>query len=253
MKRILLALLFAASAAADVRYHIRCTEVSGAKSRVLYEANVDGASDFDIAIRDERFTMNAFFVAEGNGPVDLRVRIETRRRHGTSSRGLPLWEEDRQQHRFRVAIDQPLELLPFGKAGPRGLLRLEITPRRPNANAPVRIDIANNTRGDAIAVHAYRVPHWYRVRARLEANGSVVANAVARIFAREPARLALGNAQLVVTAEPAPYRDAWSATLVRFDAPFARGWEGITSGQPLRYTVKGPRGEAWTLVLEVQP
>jgi hypothetical protein len=250
--RLLLALLVTTSLSAQ-SYTIRCTEVADAKTRVLYEATVDGATDFDVVLRDARFEMKAAFSAEGSGPIELRVRIETRRRHGTSSNKLPLWEEDVQQHRLRVRLDQRVELLPFGGAGPRGLLKLDILPRPSPARTP-RIDIAKAS--DHIRVHAHRLPHWYGVRARIE---GMNANANALVFARDTARLQVGDATLSVSAEPAPYRDARTSTLVRFDgkwtngAAFARSWEGITAGQPLRYPIRGPRGEAWTLILEVQP
>lgn len=250
---IALALLAAANGFAEsIRYTIRCS----GNERVLYEATVEGpaATDFDVVLRDPQFELQAFFVNEGAGPVDMRVRLETRRRAGSSRAGLPLWEHDQQQHRFRVGLDQQIELLPFGAPGPRGLLKLTIVPQRTAArtDAP-RIDIRRAT-GDAIAVHAYRVPHWYDVTARIDG----VAVATAQIFAREPTRLPLGAlGELVVTAGAAPFRDAWQATLVRFDGrwkngvSFASGWEGV--GGPLRYSIKGPRGEAWTLILDVTP
>jgi hypothetical protein len=158
-----------------------------------------------------------------------------------------LWEEDVQQHRFRVRLGQTVELLPFGSAGPRGLLRLEIVPQAVQAAAP-RIDITQSS--NAIAVHAYRVPHRYEVRARIDGG-----SASALVFTRERTRLTVGDAELTVSAEPAPYRDAWDATRVRFDgrwkngALFAQSWEGIAAGQPLRYAIGGGR----TLILEITP
>ena len=243
--RLLLAIAFATTLSAQ-SFTIRCTEVADAKSRVLYEATVDGATDFDVALSDKNFEMNAAFTAEG---TELRVRLETRRRAGTSKNKLPLWEEDVQQHRLRAGVGQRVELLPFGGAGPRGLLKLDILPR-PSSTTTPRIDIAKTN--DHIRVHAHRLPHWYEVRARLE---GATANAV--VFTRDTARLTLGDAILTISAEPAPYRDARTSALVKFSgqwkngAAFAREWEGIASGQPLRYLIRGPRGEAWTLVLDV--
>jgi hypothetical protein len=247
--RLLLALAFATTLSAQ-SYTIRCTEVAGAETRVLYEATIDGATDFDVILRDAHFEMNAAFTAEG---TELRVRLETRRRHGTSKNKLPLWEEDVQQHRLRIGPGQRVELLPFGGAGPRGLLKLDILPR-PSATKTPRIDITKTN--DAIRVHAHRLPHWYEVRARIE---GINATADAVVFVRDTARLNLGNATLTITPEPAPYRDARTSTLVRFDgkwsngAAFARSWEGITGGESLRYPIRGPRGEAWTLILDVIP
>lgn len=240
--KLLLSLLMATSLSAQ-SYTIRCTEVVDAKSRVLYEATVDGATDFDVVLRDAKFELNAAFTAEGE---DLRVRLETRRRHGLSSNKLPLWEEDVQHHRLRVGLGQRVELLPFGSAGPRGLLKLDILPGPSRATTP-RIDITKTN--DAIRVHAHRLPHWYEVRARL---GNASANAV--VFVRDTAQLNLGDATLTIAMEPAPYRDARTSTLVTFDGKwkngevFARGWEGIASGQPLRYSIGNS-----TLVLEVTP
>lgn len=245
--RLFLALIFAGSLSAQ-SYTIRCIEVVDAKPRVLYEATVDGATDFDVVLHDARFQMKATFTAEG---AELRVRLETRRHRGLSANKLPLWEEDVQQHRLRVGFDQRVELLPFGGAGPRGLLRLDILPRRSTAREP-RVDIARTS--ENISVRAHRLPHWYEVRARIEG-----ANAFAVIFARDAAHLDVGDATLTISAEPAPYRDARTATLVKFDgkwkngATFARSWEGIASGQSLRYPIRGPRGEAWTLILDVKP
>ena len=247
MTRLLFLLLFATSVTAQgVRYTIRCT---GENARVLYAATVDGprATDFDVVLSDARFELKAHFIAEGSGPVDLRVRLETKRREGTSKRGLPLWESDTQHHRFRVRLGQTIELLPFGSAGPRGLLKLEIVPQAVNATTP-RIDITKSS--NAIAVHAYRVPHRYEVRARIDG-----ALATATLFTREPSRLTVGGAELHITAEPAPYRDAWDATLVRFDgrwthgAVFAQSWEGVAAGQPLRYPIGGGK----SLILEIIP
>jgi len=245
--RLLLALLVTTSLSAQ-SYTIRCTEVADAKSRVLYEATVDGATDFDVILRDTRFEMNAAFTVEG---TEVRVRIETRRRQGVSSNKLPLWEDDVQHHRLRVGIGQRVELLPFGSAGPRGLLKVDVLPGKSEATTPrIHIGKAN----DHVRVLAHRLPHWYDVRARIEG-----ASASVRVFTRDTTRLTVGNATLSVSAEPAPYRDARTSTLVRFDgqwkngATFAYSWEGIASGQPLRYPIRGPRGEAWTLILEVKP
>jgi len=163
-----------------------------------------------------------------------------------SSNKLPLWEEDVQHHRLRVGAGKRVELLPFGSAGPRGLLKLDILPRPSRAATP-RIEIAKTN--EAIRVHAYRLPHWYEVRARL---GNASANAV--VFVRDTAQLNLGDATLTIAMEPAPYRDARTTTLVKFDGKwkngevFARGWEGIASGQPLRYSIGNS-----SLILEITP
>jgi hypothetical protein len=246
MIRILLALLFATSLSAQT-WTIRCT----AGSEVLYEAHVDGATDFDVVLSDTRFEMNARFTTEGTNPIDLRVDLRTRRHHGMSGNQLPLWEEDHQRHRMPVVFGQHVELLPFGGAGPRGLLKLELVPSASAATTP-RIDIRKASK--QVRVQAYRLPHWYEVRARL---GNASANAL--VFARDVATLQLGDTTITLTAEPPPYHDARTTTLIRFDGrwrngvAFAQAWEGIASGTPLRYAVRTPRGESRALVLEITP
>jgi hypothetical protein len=246
MIRILVALLFTTSLSAQ-SWTIRCT----AGSEVMYEAQVEGATDFDVVLADARFELNARFTAEGTNPIDLRVDLRTRRHQGVSANQLPLWEEDHQRHRMRVVLGQLVELLPFGSAGPRGLLKLEIVPRVSAATTP-RIDIRKSSR--QVRVQAHRLPHWYEVRARL---GSATATAL--VFVRDSATLQLGDATITLTAEPPPHRDARNSTLVRFDGrwrngvAFAQSWEGIATETPLRYPVRTPRGEPRTLVLEITP
>ncbi|HEX7831778.1 MAG TPA: hypothetical protein VF787_19135 [Thermoanaerobaculia bacterium] len=240
-----------------VRYTIRCTEVVDAKERVVYEARVEGepSTDFDIALRDARVAVTASFVNEpaANG-VDTRVRIETRRRFGNSPNGLPLWEEDRQQHRFTVGFDQQIEFLPFGGAGERGLLRLQIVPDAVATSAKP-LDIAiDKLASDAITVRAYRVPHWYTIDATLLQHGAIRARATSRVFLDEPARIVIGDVRLTLTASSPSHADPRTTTLLRFDGArngktFARHWEGIMTNEPLRY----PLGDGWTLQLDARP
>src|SRR5229473_2798405 len=116
MRRLaILALLLTAAAPAQpplnrIRFVVRCIEVSGGAQRTLYEADVDGppGTDFSVRLRDRGFTLDALFVNEltASGKLDVRSSLTTRRRHGTASSGLPLWEEDAQEHRFVVGFDQ---------------------------------------------------------------------------------------------------------------------------------------------------
>lgn len=255
----LLVLLAGNATPPRVRYTIRCTEVVDARERVLYEARVEGehATDFEVALRDANVAVTATFVNEAaaNG-VDSRVRIESRRRFGNSPNGLPLWEHDAQQHRLRVGFDQQIEFLPFGGAGERGLLRMQIVPDAIASTSSKPLDIRiDELTSDAITVRAYRVPHWYAIEATLLRNGVAQANASARLFREERTTIRVGDATLNVIATEAPHLDARAAALLRFDGAwrngkaFARQWEGVTAGSPLRYDL----GEGWTLELKGTP
>lgn len=240
----------AARTPSRLAFTIRCTETTADGTRTLYEATIDGppATDFDLSLHDARFTLDASFVNEPttNGGTDIRLHVESRRRFGTSPNGLPLWEEARQEHRVSVELDQQLELLPFGGAGPRGLLKFVIEPAASAkaAGAPIAIALhADETH--AIRVYAHRAPHWYTVDAALERDGVIVARASTRSFRDEPTHLALGTLAAVdLRVAPPPYDDPRRAARVTFDArgaggrTLARDWEGITDGAPMRYALK---------------
>lgn len=269
MKRTLAALLMIAftqaNAARDgmqrTRVTVRCVEVA-AVTRTLYEAEIEGpdATDFDVTLSDRDFEMTATFVNErlDARTSDVRMTIAHRRRAGTSSNKLQLWEEGTKQQRVRLRSDEQLELLPFGGAGPRGTLKFEIVREEASgsASAPVSIAIRKQeTR--AIRVRAYRVPHWYVVDATLTSGDRrQVARGTARVFRGEATRLSIGNlAELRVTPDAAPYQDAWRTTQLRFDGRWrdgkmlANGWEGVTSGAPLRYQLS----DGATLTIAARP
>jgi hypothetical protein len=269
MKKTITALLMLAFTQADAardgvrrtRVTVRCVEVA-AVTRTLYEAEIEGpdATDFDVTLSDRDFEMTATFVNErlDARTSDVRMSIAHRRRAGTSSNKLQLWEEGTQQQRVRVGADEQLELLPFGGAGPRGTLKFEIVREDAtgDANAPVSIAIRKQE-SRAIRVRAYRVPHWYLVEATLRSHeGRELARGAARVFRGEMTRLAIGNvAELRVTPDPAPYQDAWRTTQLRFDGRWrdgttlASGWEGVTSGAPLTYQL----ADGATLTLAARP
>ena len=249
MKRLVFALLLACIAvdafgAVRIRYTVRFNEVRKGSSRTVYKAVIEGgaSTDFEVSLRDERVQMRIAFVNEilPAGALDTRVRIEQRRRFGTSPAKLPLWEEDSQERRFRVGMNEELELLPFGGPGRDGLLVATIVPEllpAASTSTPIAIRIENAAQSNVISVRAYNVPHWYDVTTSLERDGRVVANGSARIFAKEPAAISVGNTKVTVTAGPVPFDDAWRSTSIHFDAPFARGWEGVTRDAPLAFRI----------------
>lgn len=244
--RLCLAVVLVASSVAAatprLRYTVRFAEVRGGASKVVYKALIEGpaATDFEIDLRDARVQIKAQFVNElTSGAIDMRVRIESRRRYGTSPAKLPLWEEDAQDKRFRVGFAEEVELLPFGGAGRDGLLRVTVAPEViAPSNAPLSIRIDNREPANAITVRAYHVPHWYEVEATLRSQ-----KVIARVFANEPASISVGDTRVVVTASPVPFGDAARTTQLTFDVArgktsLATGWGGVTSGTPLRYTLR---------------
>jgi hypothetical protein len=221
-----LLLVAAAPPAEDrIRFTIRCVEERHGARHTLYQADVDGApgTDFTIRLRDRGFALDATFVNDptSSGDIDVRASLTTRRRHGTSPAGLPLWEEDAQQHRFAVRFDQEIELLPFGGAGAAGLLKFDIRPQRSRGAGPMQIHINDFDSRGAISVDAYRQPHWYAAEAEVVSDGRVVARAASRIFTGTTGRLDLPPfGGLAVTPNPIPRGDPWRSTDVTVAGPW---------------------------------
>jgi len=203
MKRVT-ALMLAALTAAAVPpatghriFSIRCVDDRGS---VLYDTEIEGpaATDFTIALRDAGHEVDAAFVNEqrAGGGLDTRVHLRSRRAYGTSRSGLPLWEEDEQHHRIAVDLDQQIEMLPFGRAGDAGLLKLIITPREAPASAtaqPLQIRIGRPAANGAIQVNAYLETHWFDAEVTLTRAGSIVSSGRTRIFLDETGSVALNG------------------------------------------------------------
>ncbi len=242
MRRLaILALLLTAAAPAPtpttalnrIRFVVRCVEVSEGAQRTLYEADVDGppGTDFSVRLKDRGFTLDAMFVNEltASGKLDVRSSLTTRRRHGMSSSGLPLWEEDAQEHRFVVGFDQEIEMLPFGGAGKAGLLKFDILPERSSGVGPMRIRINDIHANGAIMVNAFRQPHWYNIETEIDEGATVVAHAGGRTFAGTEGSIALpalGN--LTITPRTAEHTDPWRYTDITLNGrPFAPGSRAV--------------------------
>ncbi len=251
------------------RFDIRCIEERDGARHVLYSAVVEGppATDFRVVMRDARHEIEATFVNEpiAGGGIDARVHLRSRRAYGTSRNGLPLWEEDVQQHRLRVDGDQQIELLPFGAAGAAGLLELEVAPHDLAVAGPLGIRIGQQMASGAIRVDACRAPHWFHASAEIASAGRVIARGDGRLFVDESGKVALRDdtgaqvAELHLTPSSVPYENRWRAASATVDGAwtrhgtsttFARGWSGAgPTGQPMRYDI----GNGNTLSITVEP
>ena len=221
MKRIAAVLVLALAASSDpsqrTAFHVRCVEELDGARKTLYETTIEGppGTDFTIVMRDPRFEMEASFLNEivAERELDVRVKLESRRRYGVSRNKLPLWEVDRQQHRLSVAHGDQIELLPFGGPGSGGLLKIEIVPQRGTGSGPMTIDLGAHDLGGAITVQASHAPHWFDVDATLEKNGQVIARERAQLFYGSRGRVA----GVDITAESFPYLDRWAAASVKLE------------------------------------
>ncbi|HSP14138.1 MAG TPA: hypothetical protein VLV78_05240 [Thermoanaerobaculia bacterium] len=215
---VALLLLTGTTALADrSRFIVRCIEERQGARHTLYEADIDGPSgtDFVVRLRDRGFTLVASFVNEptASGTIDVRASLTTRRREGTSRNGLPLWEEDVQEHRFTVRYDQEIEILPFGGAGAAGLLKFDVRPVRSTGAGPLRIDINDVSSRGVIEVDAFRQPHWYTAEAEVVSDGRVVARGSSRIFTGVAGRIALPSlGDVTITPRPLTRTDVWRYT-----------------------------------------
>ena len=143
MKRSLIILLLAVVCAAQtgnregngagaperIAFDVRVL-ADGPTPDLLTEAVIDGpeGTDFNIDLNTRGFEMKAEFLTdrvEGSETL-MRVRLETRRSYGLSPNGLPLYEEDRQEHSIRVSFNESLVLLPFGRNSSGDTLKIEI-------------------------------------------------------------------------------------------------------------------------------
>ena len=249
---VALALLLLAAAAPPpedrVRFTIRCVEERDGARRTLYQADIDGppGTDFTVRLRDRGFTLDATFINDltPSGDVDVRASLTTRRRHGTSPAGLPLWEEDAQQHRFAVRFDQEIEMLPFGGAGSAGLLKFDIRPRRSRGAGPMQIHLDDLDSRGAISVDAYRQPHWYAAEAEVLSDGRVVARGTSRIFTGTTGHIALPPlGDLALTPAPMQRGDPWRNTDITLAGPeFPHTARAVACGDAwLIYTIDAKR------------
>lgn len=169
----------------------------GSRPEVLTEAVIDGpeGTDFNIDLKTKGFEMKAEFLTDrvSDSEMLLRVRLETRRSYGLSQNGLPLYEEDRQEHTVRMAFDESVVLLPFGKNSGGDTLKIEILPGRKTSAAAeeLNIDFLKNLTSGEIAINARKVPHDYEVEAQVLFEGAPVARGDAIALFRKTSDVAI--------------------------------------------------------------
>ncbi|MET0646956.1 MAG: hypothetical protein ABW208_10075 [Pyrinomonadaceae bacterium] len=271
-----------------IRFQITAVEEGAAGRKVISDAAVEGpaGTDFNVNLQDGRFRMSAKFSTDlaTGGDLTLRARLETRRLHGYSEAGLPLYEEDAQRHTLRVGFDEAVVLLPFGGGGDGGRLSIEIKPARAGRQASgvstaPEITISKPSPGGAISVEATKVPHDFVVEATLLEDGREVARGAADSLLEEPGELLLrpngaaGEGAAVplalnLTVERFEPGAGSGRAAVRFDlfgddparagtrTTLARNWAGVASlGSDLIYdlsqTYRGVQGKRYELKLRI--
>ncbi len=245
------------------------TETAEGRTPVA-DAVIAGPSgtDFDIALDAGRFRMSAQFLTELNpGGRDLRVVavLDTKRLYGTSERGLPLYEEDHQNHSFRLGFDEQLVLLPFGGRDREERLVIDIVPRRVHLTSE-NLQIHFNQQSGNIRINASRRQHRFATEAEVIRGGKVVARGSARSFLGDSATIRLAaldpaarfqNLDLVLTiqsSEPRPPDEVVqiSFDLLRRGSPLLQGWAGAgTLGGDLVYDLHQVLGGDQPLQLRI--
>jgi hypothetical protein len=282
---LLLLLLLAAAATAAVLfsaaeprrlYEIRLVDEVDGSRRVLYRAEVEGPadSDFRIELRDRNFELDATVLNEPAGPasIDSRLRLQSRRRHGQTRDGVPLWEEHRREHRAVTTAAQQLDILPFGGRGPDGLLKFEVAHlpmagRRGADPRSLQVRITEPGLSGTVRIAAFRIPHHFEATARLTSAEGEIASGRALFFTGERGVMQLVDAgsgepmaEMLLTIGPADYADPWTTAAVDFSLRrtaaeggqwLARDWSGTAGfGQSISYPILARRAGA-TLTLEI--
>jgi hypothetical protein len=259
-------------------FEIRLVDEIEGSRRVLYSAEVEGPadSDFRIELRDLNFELDATVLNEPAGPasIDSRLRLQSRRRHGHTRDGAPLWEEHHREHRAVTTAAQQVEILPFGGRGPDGLLKFEIAHlpmaarRGLDQRSQLQVRITDPGLSGSVRVAAFRIPHHFEVSARLTSAEGEVATGRAPLFTGERGQLQLVDAETgeaiaeaLLTIGPAPYADPWTTAAVDFSLRLSQGagggwlardWSGTAGfGQPISYPIQLPGRAGATLTLEI--
>lgn len=237
-----------------IEFQVTTVQESAGARNTLSEALISGPpeTDFDILLQGSRLRMTARFLTDlqQDGNLLVRARLDTRRLYGTSERGLPLYEEDSQQHALEVSFEEQIVLLPFGRGGEERLL-IEITPWRTQRPAgPLSIDLLKTSPGGQVSIRAHKVPHDYRLNAALLLDGKAITATSQQILIEKEESILLPP----TTPNAAPtlnlkltidrYESAGSGRLTfHFDAlhrgtPAALNWAGITElGSTIHYPI----------------
>jgi hypothetical protein len=247
----------AGDAARRVSFRIRTLLGPEGARAVASDATVDGPPGTDISLdgRAGEFTMAAKLRTDlvDGGRVRIATEITTRRRAGTSARGLPLYEEDVERRTVELAADgsESVVVLPFGRNPGGDELAIDVLPalsaepaREP---APLSIHIDSVGPGGWLRVEASRVPHRFDVDVELVRDGRRVARGSGRLRLGEPERIPVvaedgtEAAGVGLTVESYATGCPTDRIDVGFDvdragAPVGRGWAGVgSSDSPLVY------------------
>lgn len=183
-----------------IKFNIKAIEEEGSSQEIISETNIAGPSgtDFDIHLKDKRFTLDANFITElmDNHLIKVLTTIKTRRSLGLSKQNLPIYEEDLQNHTLSVALDEAIILFPFGQNSEGSNLKIAIEPQiidlpllSDNRPAPLIIDLVKVHKDGLININAQKIPHNYLVTAELLANGKAVYQSNAKLFYQAPTEL----------------------------------------------------------------
>lgn len=180
-----------------VRFNVIALEEKGPIKKIRSHAEIEGPAgiDFEILLQDDRFFMKACFITDllENSSILMRATLTTKRLYGYSERNLPLWEEDLQQHRIEVSLDEQLVLLPFGKGGEERL-KIEIIPSLAAMDAspqPIRIHIKHANAPGEVRYFARKIPHYFNLKMELLENDRMIASGQGRIMLKGSSKVLL--------------------------------------------------------------
>lgn len=231
-----------------IRIDVVLVEHTDGKRQVVAGSRIEGraGTDFDVEFTLDGYVLTGHFLTDlaPQRALEVTAHVVSRRLHGRSERGLPLWEEDQQDRTLVVGFDESIVLWPFGRD--RNALAIEITPA-PATAGPLRIEPFPPGRGGALRVRARRVPHRLVCEASVVQAGRELAHAVADCRLGRLARLLLGagaqDRTLAVHVEDYQRdRPTDSVTMqvdltAANDAPILHAMGTAPVGQPLQYVL----------------
>jgi hypothetical protein len=213
---VLLALSVFQGPGTRLTYRIRVVEPAAVTPRVLASGAVSGPLDSDmrLTLRTDTAEVEALFqVTPFGDTVTLSGEFFTRRRAGSSRRGLPLWEEDGYRRVVRIAWSDTTRIYPFGAS--RGLwvaLILEREFAGGEARPAEAFELVDSTRD--VRLEAVVRPRRARVILNLVRGDTVSAPRGVDLVPDEPPRLVQlvlrGRATTLVVSltRPDPARSA---------------------------------------------
>ncbi len=198
---VLLALSTLQGPGTRLTYRIRVVEPAAVTPQVLASGAVSGPLDSDmrLTLRTDTAEVEALFqVTPFGDTVTLSGEFFTRRRVGSSRRGLPLWEEDGYRRLVRIAWSDTTRIYPFGmgKRGQGGSSRggglwVELILEREFAGGEARpaeaFELVDSTRD--VRLEAVVRPRRARVILNLVRGDTVSAPRGVDLVPDEPARL----------------------------------------------------------------